>query len=88
MPHDDLKQRQQPSLISRLLSIEAALLLMGLVSLVYGLKNDVMMNTFFGIVIIPGVFLLYKVRRKDWQAHWAELEEAQRRRQEPKDEGR
>jgi hypothetical protein len=32
------------------------------------------MNIFFGILIIPGVFLLHKVRKKDWAKHWQEME--------------
>jgi hypothetical protein len=32
------------------------------------------MNIFWGVVIIPGVFILMKVRRKDWTKHWQEME--------------
>ncbi len=32
------------------------------------------MNIFLGVVIIPGVFLLHKVRKKDWTKHWQEME--------------
>lgn len=84
MPHDDNKQ--PVSVINRILSIESLLLMVGIASLVYGLKNGAQMNIFWGVVIIPGVFLLYKVRRKDWKAHWAELEEQQRRMQQREEE--
>jgi len=82
MPHDTEKGRQEPSLVGRLFSLEAALFLMGLASLIYGLVNGIETNIFFGILIIPGVFVLYKVKKKDWKAHWAELEDQQRREQE------
>ena len=87
MQHDDAKERQESSLVGRLFSLEAVLLLMGVASLVYGLANGIFMNIFFGVVIIPGVFVLHKVKRKDWKAHWAQLEDLQRREQERKDDG-
>jgi len=87
MPHDDQKELQEASLLGRLLSLEAVLMLMGVASLVYGLINGEYINTFFGLVIIPGVFVLHKVKRKDWKAHWAQLEAQQRREQERKDDG-
>jgi len=78
MQHNDAKERQESSLIGRILSLEAALMLMGIASLVYGLVKGLQINIFFGSVIIPGVFILYFVKRKDWKAHWAEMEERQR----------
>ena len=86
MHHDDQKELQESSLVGRLLSLEAILLVMGVASLVYGLVNGTAMNIFWGIVIIPGVFLLHKVKKKDWKAHWAELEEQQRRAQQREEE--
>lgn len=86
MPHDDQKELQEASLLGRILSMEAILLLMGVVSLLYGLIKGSMMNIFWGVVIIPGVFLLHKVRKKDWKAHWAELEEQQRLMQQREEE--
>lgn len=59
------KQRQESSLIGRILSMEAFLLLMGVSSLIYGIVNNAVMNIFWGVVILPGVYLLLKVRRKD-----------------------
>jgi len=87
MQHDDQKELQEASLLGRLLSLEAVLMLMGVASLVYGLINGEHINTFFGLVIIPGVFVLHKVKRKDWKAHWAQLEAQQRREQERKNDG-
>ena len=68
------KQRQEVSLIGRILSMEMLLLVMGVASLIYGIVNDQTMNIFWGIVIVPGVFILMKVRGKDWTKHWEELE--------------
>lgn len=95
MPHNENKTRQEVSLIGRILSMEMMLLLMGVVSLVYGIVNGVEVNIFFGLVIIPGVFILMKVRKKDWQKHWqdmeadhkAEAERIERRKQKPPGDG-
>ena len=86
MQHDDAKQRQESSLIGRIFSLEAALFLMGVASLVYGLLYHKGPSILFGAVIIPGVFILHKVKKKDWQAHWAEMEEQPRRRQQREEE--
>jgi len=75
------KQRQESSLIGRILSMEAFLLLMGVASLIYGIINNATMNIFWGVVIVPGVFLLMKVRRKDWKKHWEDMETEQKARQ-------
>jgi hypothetical protein len=77
MTQDPQKEIQEASLIGRILSIEAFLLLMGIASLAYGIVNDVTMNIFWAIVIIPGVFVLHKVRKKDWTKHWQEMEAEQ-----------
>jgi len=82
MQHDNARERQETSLIGRILSLEVALFLMGLASLLYGLLYGIETNIFFGVLIIPGVFILHKVKKKDWKAHWAELEEQQRLQQE------
>ncbi len=82
MQHDNAKERQEASLIGRILSMEAILFLAGVASLVYGLVNKVGTSIFFGALIIPAVFLLHMVKKKDWKAHWAELEEKQRRQME------
>ena len=68
------KQRQEISLIGRILSIEMLLLVMGVASLIYGIVNGVVMNIFWGVVIIPGVFILLKVRKTDWTKHWQDME--------------
>ena len=74
MTHDGQKEIQKASLIGRILSMEAFLLLMGIASLVYGISNGATMIIFWGCVIIPGVFVLHQVRKKDWTKHWQEME--------------
>lgn len=81
MPDKD-KERQESSLIGRILSLEALLMVMGVASLVYGIVNSLPMNIFWGVVIIPGVVILYKVRKKDWKKHWQDLEAEERAREE------
>jgi len=74
MTHNIQKEIQKASLIGQILSMETFLLIMGVASLVYGIANDMTMNIFWGCVIIPGVFLLHKVRKKDWTKHWQDME--------------
>lgn len=78
---DKDKQRQEVSLIGRILSIEMLLLIMGIASLVYGIVNGQVINIFWAVVIIPGVFILMKVRKKDWTKHWQEMEDEQKARE-------
>ncbi|MBC7961341.1 MAG: hypothetical protein H7Y05_00170 [Steroidobacteraceae bacterium] len=78
MTHDPNKEIQESSLIGRILSMEALLMAMGIASLVYGIINEMVMNIFWGVVIIPGVFLLHKIRKKDWTKHWQEMEAEQK----------
>lgn len=74
MTHDVQKEIQKASLIGRILSMETFLLLMGIASLAYGIINDMTMNIFWGCVIIPGVFVLHQVRKRDWTKHWQDME--------------
>ena len=74
MTHDTQKEIQKASLIGRILSMEAFLLVMGIASLAYGIANDMTMSIFWGCVIIPGVFILHHVRKTDWTKHWQEME--------------
>jgi hypothetical protein len=78
---DNDKQRQEVSLIGRILSMEMLLLVMGVASLIYGITQGATMNIFWGIVIIPGVFILMKVRKKDWKKHWEDMEAEHRSRE-------
>lgn len=74
MTDDTQKEIQKASLIGRILSMEAFLLVMGIALLVYGFANDATMVIFWGCVIVPGVIVLTLVRRKDWTKHWQEME--------------
>ena len=74
MAHDTQKEIQKASLIGRILSMEAFLLLMGIATLTYGIANDMTMSIFWGCVIIPGVFILHHIRKTDWEKHWQEME--------------
>lgn len=60
---DSNKQRQEVSLIGRILSLEALLALMGLVDLVYGVINAEFLNIIIGVVILGGLALLMYRRR-------------------------
>ena len=60
---DGNKQLQEASLIGRFLSMEALLMLMGVVSLLYGISTGSFLNILWGLFIIPGVFLIIKVRK-------------------------
>jgi len=57
------KQRQEVSLIGRILSLEVLLALMGFVDLVYGVINAELLNIVIGIVILSFLGLLM-YRRK------------------------
>jgi hypothetical protein len=74
---DKNKEKQEISLIGRLFSIEALLILMGLVSLGYGIVNQTLINIFWGVMILVGAVVLHFVRKKDWKAHWEEQERIQ-----------
>jgi hypothetical protein len=74
MTHDTQKELQKASLIGRILSMEAFLLMMGIALLVYGISNEATMIIFWACVIIPGVFILNHVRKTDWTKHWQDME--------------
>ena len=75
----DDKEKQKISLIGRLLSMEALLILMGIASLGYGVARAQVMSIFWGVMILVGAVVLSFVRKKDWKKHWEEMEGAQRR---------
>jgi hypothetical protein len=60
--------------IGRLFSIEAFLILMGIVSLGYGIVNGTSINIFWGAMILGGSVILHFVRKKDWRSHWEDQE--------------
>ncbi len=74
MTHDPQNEIQKASLIGRILSMEALLLVMGIAVLTYGIVNSMTMSIFWGCVIIPGVFILHHIRKTNWTKHWQEME--------------
>ncbi len=74
---DKDKEKQEISLIGRLFTVEALIILMGIVSLVYGIINRTEINIFWGIIILVGAVVLHFVRKKDWKSHWEEQERKQ-----------
>jgi hypothetical protein len=83
---DKDKEKQEISVIGRLFSIEAFLILMGIVSLGYGIVNGTSINIFWGVMILGGSVILFFVRKKDWAKHWEEQERFRQMRDEKKDE--
>ena len=58
------KENQEISVLGRLVSLEALVLLMGIVSLIYGLVTARLSNIIIGAVILAaGVILARKLRR-------------------------
>jgi len=66
----------------RLFSMEGLLVLAGASLLLLGLATGRAVAAFWGIMILAGQVALHFVRKKDWQAHWAELERQQKKNQE------
>ena len=65
----------EKSLLGRIVSAETMIFLVGIGSVVYGLKDGFkVMQVFFGICIVGGSVALHFVRKKDWDAHWAQLD--------------
>jgi uncharacterized membrane protein HdeD (DUF308 family) len=75
---DGNKEKQEISIIGRLFSLEALLLLMGLLSLISGIATGQVMSIFWGVMIIGGSIILHFVRKKDWKKHWEEMEQEKR----------
>ena len=73
------KEKQEISLIGRIFSMEAFLILMGFAMLGAGFFTGDVMNYFWGGVILCGSVALHFVRKKDWKKHWEEQELLQQR---------
>lgn len=69
---DSNKGKQEISVLGRLFSMEALILLMGIASLVSGLRTGNVMQIFWGVSIVCGAVVLHFVRKKDWKKHWEE----------------
>ena len=61
---DKDKERQEISLIGRIFSLEALLILMGLLSLLSGIIRIQRTQIFWGVVAIGGSLLLLFVRKR------------------------
>jgi hypothetical protein len=62
MDHD--KEKQEITVIGRLLSMEALLVLMGLLSLISGILARDALRLLLGIIILSGLALLIILRRR------------------------
>lgn len=71
---DKDKAKQEISLVGRLISMEALIVVMGIASLAYGIIRGTTINIFWGVLILCGAVVLYFVKKKDWQKHWEEQE--------------
>jgi hypothetical protein len=66
---------QGKSFLSRLFSAETLIFCVGIACVVYGVVDGIrVMPVFFGVCIVGGSVMLHFVRKKDWDAHWAELD--------------
>ena len=73
------KKTRDKSLLGRIFCAESMICCVGIGCVIYGLAEGVkIMQLFFGVCIIGGSFALRAVRRKDWDAHWAEMEMARK----------
>ena len=62
------------SLLDRIFSIEGLLGLLGVCLLVMGIAAGEVIAIFWGALALLGLVALYFVRKKDWKAHWEEME--------------
>jgi hypothetical protein len=66
---------QAKSILRRIFSVETLIFCVGIACVVYGVVNSFgVMPIFFGICIIGGSVALHFVRKKDWDAHWADMD--------------
>lgn len=78
---DRNKEKQEISIIGRIFSLEALILVMGVASLIYGIVKLQAINIFWGIAILGGFTALILVRKKDWKKHWEDLEKEKEKRE-------
>jgi len=66
---------EEKTILRRLLSTETFICCAGIACVVYGVANGIrVMPLFFGLCIVGGSVMLHFVRKKDWDAHWADQE--------------
>ncbi len=61
---DKDKEKQEISVLGRLFSLEALLIVMGLVSLISGIASRDYLRLLLGLLIIGGLFLFIFIRRR------------------------
>jgi len=67
------ESQPKQSLLARVFSAEGAIFCIGIACLVYGVADGFkVMQFFFGLCIVGGSVALHFVKKKDWNAHWAE----------------
>ena len=65
----------QQSLANRIFRAPVLLGLVGVGCMIYGVADGFkVMQFFFGVCIVGGRLMLNIIRKKDWDAHWADLE--------------
>lgn len=86
------KEKQEISIIGRLLSMEVALVVIGVFFIISGFRTGAAIQFFWGGIILFLMVILFFVRRRDWKAHWEEqarmaeaMRESQRRKKEDPD---
>jgi len=68
------REKQEVSVLGRLFCLEALILFMGVFSLVSGVLTSTLTQLFWGVAIIVGAVILHFVKKRDWKAHFEELE--------------
>jgi flagellar biosynthesis component FlhA len=65
----------EKSLLRQLFQTETAIFLVGIGCMVYGVVDGIrVMPLFFGLCIVGGSVMLHFVRKKDWDAHWSDMD--------------
>ncbi|BCG46881.1 hypothetical protein GEOBRER4_n1696 [Citrifermentans bremense] len=71
------ENKEKKSVFDLIFSAPFLLGLVGVGCMVYGVADGFrVMQFFFGVCIVAGSFMLHFIRKKDWDAHWAEMEQA------------
>ena len=65
----------EKSLLRQIFRTETAIFLVGIGCIVYGVVTGFnVMPLFFGLCIVGGSVMLHFVRKRDWDAHWADMD--------------
>ncbi|WP_026840489.1 hypothetical protein [Citrifermentans bremense] len=69
--------KEKQSVVDLIFSAPFLLGLVGVGCMVYGVADGFrVMQFFFGVCIVIGSVLLHLIRKKDWDAHWAAMDQA------------